>query len=227
MKRIPFFLFVFLLCYTVKSQNLDHSLYKKFDQIIGVKNTPLSYGAIYLEKYRVLNKTNHNFLLDNGFQKGNIKYRNQNFYDVDLKYDIVDDFIVVRIKDQNQIISIIPEKSLIQNFELHQLNFKNAGNLGFLEEMVNTDNYSLYKKHQKDVIENKEKNYLRHQFKKRSDQYFLFYQNEYYEINSKKDFIRIFPNQKKAINHFYKNHVFYLKNDFKSFVVKLMNQLQY
>ncbi len=227
MKRISSVLFVLLLCYTVNSQNSDRlSLYENFDQLVGVKNTALSYGTIYYEKYRKKNKSNHNFLLDGSFKKGEITYRNQSFYAIDMKYDIVDDFLVIRIKDQDEIISIIPERNLIQHFKIEQFNFKYTEEFGFLEEIKTAEKFILFKKNQKDVIYNKEQDYLHHEFKKKKDIYILYLNNKYYTISSKKDFIKLFPNQKKTITKFYKSNKFNLKNDFKNFVVKLINQLQ-
>ncbi|CAM1344640.1 hypothetical protein [Tenacibaculum amylolyticum] len=228
MKKLLLLTFFFVISFSALCQNNSQSLfYTSFDNTIGQSNTPLSYGTIFKETYRKRFKDNHNFFLNNQFNKGDILYRGEPYYNVQLKYDIVDDFVVLKITNQKQAISIVPDKELIKTFRIGNFKFVNTNTeLGFLEEVALQDNFTVYKKHQKTSKENNDRDYRYHTFKKKKEEYLLFYQKKYYSINSKRDFTKIFPNQKKTITKFFKTNRFLLKNDYKNFVVKLMKQLQ-
>lgn len=226
MKKLLLLTFFCLTSFSALSQNNSKALfYTSFDNTIGQNNTPLSYGVIYKEKYIRRFKNNHNFFLNDQFKKGSIFYRNESFYNVELKYDIVDDFVIVRIRNQKQIISIIPEKKLIKTFQIGDLKFINT-KLGFIEEVTVNDKFSIYKKYKKISHENFDQSYKQHTFKEKKAQFLLYYKEKYYAIKSKRDFIKIFPNQKKTIAKYYKSNRLLSKKDFKNFVIKLMKQLQ-
>ncbi len=227
MRKMLSTIFLLLTTSVLYSQdkNIDNLFYSSFDNIIGQRNTKLSYGFVFKEKYRKRFKDNHNFFLNDQFKKGNIHYRGELFYNIGLKYDLVEDLLILKISNNEQLISVIPEKKNVLYFLLDNLKFVHTKKLGFLEEVIETKNFSIFKKHKKNVKENKDEKFIYHTFKQIT-QHFILYKKNYYSIESKRDFIRIFPNQKKAINKFFKSNKFLLKNDYKNFIVKLINQLQ-
>ncbi len=202
----------------------DESLYSQFDKIIGPNNTKLSYGVIYKEKYRKKHRDNHNFYQDDSFKRGSIIYRGQVFNNIELKYELVDDFLVIQLSNNNQITSIIPEKSLVQKFSIENKKFINSSSFGFLEELLIKEEFSVLKKHRKLSKENRDADYRYHTFKKQEG-YILFYNDNYFSIDSKRDFVKLFPNSKKQISKFYKDNKFLIKNDYKTFVAKLITSL--
>lgn len=230
MKRI--LLICSILCYIHNgfSQNkeIDSLLFTSFDKTTDLLNSKLSYGLVFEEKWRKKIKNNHNFFLSDLFQKGNIHYRGEYFFDIKLKYDIVDDLVIARITNQQQKTSIVLEKNFINKFQLNNFNFVNTfpQDYGFLEIIFVADNFSILKKHQKVSNKNTDFNFIYHTFKKKKDKYFLFLKNYYFQIESKKDFIKIFPNQKEKIIKYFKTNSTLQKNNYKTFVIKLMNQLQ-
>ncbi|CAL2075663.1 conserved exported protein of unknown function [Tenacibaculum sp. 190524A05c] len=221
-KLLSTLVFVFC-CFIVSGQ--DQSLYSRFDEIVGQNNTKLSYGSVYKEKYRKKIKDNHNFYLTDSFKKGSVNYRGEQFDNVDIKYDLVDDFIIIKLNNQQQQISIIPQKNLITKFSIGNIKFRNSDTDGFLEELLVKDNFAVLKKHRKVSKENRDADYRYHTFKKR-EQHILFYNNSYYPIDSKRGFTRLFPEKKKQISKFYKSNTYLLKNDYKTFVAKLISLLQ-
>lgn len=222
MKKLLSTLVVAFSCLLTFGQN--QSLYKEFDDTVGINNTKLSYGVIYKEKYRKKFRDNHNFFIDDSFKKGSVFYRGQLFNSVELKYELVDDFIVVKINNQEQQISIIPEKTLVKKFSINNTKFIYSKDFGFLEELLVRDEFSVLKKHQKTVKENRDADYRYHTFRKKEKNILLF-KNMFYEIDSKRDFYKIFPDKKKQITSFYKSNTFLLKNDFATFVAKLITSL--
>lgn len=206
-----------------QKENTNNSFYTSFDKIIGIQNTDLSYGTIFREKY-IKRKGSHNYLLNDQFTTGKIIYRGDSFFNIKMKYDLVDDIIIINITDNLNNVYIIPEKKLITRFLIHNLKFIHTQQYGFLEEIASKKTFSIYKKHIKTAKENRDRKYVYYTFKKK-EKHLLFYKKKYYSINSKRDFIKIFPSNKKLITEFYRKNKFLLKNDFKNFIIKLMNKL--
>ncbi len=228
MRKMLLLIFLLLTISVVFSQkkNIDNLFYSSFDKSIDQRNTRLSYGLVFKEKYRKKIKNNHNFLFNEQFKKGNIYYRNELFYDIGIKYDLAEDNVVVKISNKEQLlVSIIPEKKFVTYFELNNLKFIYTKEYGFLEELAKQENFTVFKKHKKIVEENKDEDFIYHTFKK-TTQYIILYKNYYYSVKSKRDFIKIFPDRKKNINKFFKSNKFLLKNNYGKFIVKLINQLQ-
>lgn len=207
-----------IYCQLDNTQNLFYSF---FDNTVGQQN--INFGSIFKEKYRKI-KGNHNYFLTNLFQKGTITYRNQLFTNVKIKYDLNQDQIILNIRNQERNISIIPEKKLITNFAIKNINFINVENHGFLEQIFTSTSFSLLKKHFKTKKQNREKGYIYYTFKKEVN-YFFSFNNTYYQIKSKKSFVQSFPNKKKTISNFYKKNQYLLKNDYDNFLIKLTSQL--
>ncbi len=225
MKKKLLLLSFFFINHFIFSQkpNINASFYSSFDKIIGIQNTDLSYGVLFEEKY-IKRKGNHNYLLQDQFTTGKIIYRGDSFFNVKMKYDLVDDIIIINITNDLNNISIIPEKELITEFTIHNSKFIFTKQHGFLEEIISKKTFSLYKKHIKTKKEKSDRKYIYYTFKKK-EKNLLLYNEEYYFINSKKDFIKIFPENKKLIIKFYLKNKFLLNNDFKNFITKLMTEL--
>lgn len=230
MKNLLLISFIlFFVCFGFsQSKNQGSSMYSNFDKTIGTFNTKLSYGVFFEEKFRKRIKNNHNCFLSDVFQKGNIHYRGEDFFNAELKYDIVNDIIIARITNQEQKLSIILEKNLIDHFQIHNHNFVNTfpQKYGFLEKIAVFDNFSVLKKHQKSVEKNTNENYVYHTFEKEVDEFYLHYNNQYFPIESRKDFIKIFPEKRKQITSFFNDNSSLKKNNYKTFVIELMNQLE-
>ena len=222
MKKLLSTLVFVSCCFISFAQN--QSLFAEFDQAVGQNNTQLSYGVVYKEQYRKKIKDNHNFYQDESFKKGSLIYKNELFDNIKIKYELVDDFIVVNLKNQDQLISIIPEKSLVNLFVIDNLRFVNCGNQGFLQELLVKDGFGIYKKHKKFSKENRDADYRYHTFRK-TESFILKYKDEYFPIDSKRDFNRIFPENKKYISKFYKSNRYLLKNNYTTFVAKLITSL--
>ncbi|WP_075341286.1 hypothetical protein [Tenacibaculum agarivorans] len=224
MKKLTiFFLSVLFLQNLLSQDTKQHELlYSLLDNTINNVNTKLSYGTVYKEKYIKRSKETHNFFKTNVFQKGSITYRNEIFYNVFIKYDIVDDYVVLKISNLNQHISIIPEKEFVENFKIGATSFIKTKPYGFIEKIASNKHYSLFRKHRKVSKDNQDKNFVHHTFKKEKDLYILQKDEQYTIVKSKRDFIKIFPEKKKVISKFFQKHKKQLKNDFKEFSIELM-----
>jgi hypothetical protein len=230
MKKLLLASYTLFFIGTSFSQNTSpHSLmYTSFDKAVGTLNTKLSYGVLFEEKYRKVTKNNHNFFLSDMFQKGNVQFRDEVFFDIEIKYDITNDILITRITNEQQKLSIILEKKLVERFKMNEFNFVNTfpQEYGYLEEVATFDNFSILKKHRKTVERNTDKSFVHHTFKKAISQYYLFYKKKFFPIESKKDFFKIFPKQKKLIHTYFNKNSSMRKHNYKTFVSKLMKQLE-
>lgn len=205
------------------SQNSKETkaIYTLFDQTIHLSNTSLSYGKLYQEQYRTLND-NHQYLSSREFTKGNVTYQNQTFYEVDLKYDISEDFLIVHIEEK----SIVLEKAMVTTFTLlkktlehieksentevtnykyTEKNFINNIKLGYLEFLYGDEQLAFYKKNKKNRRKKLNESFVYYKYLE-NPIYYLEIGNEFYEVKNKKDLIKYFPKYKKLINNTYKTH---------------------
>ncbi|WP_299682047.1 hypothetical protein [uncultured Tenacibaculum sp.] len=226
-KFITFFSILLFIQISFGQEKAENRLiYSFLDKAIGNVNTKLSYGPVYKEKYIKKTKDNHNFFKTDLFKKGSVTYRNETFFNVFIKYDLVEDFIILKIEHQNQHVSIIPEKDFLSSFNIGTTSFVKLKNFGFVEKLEEQKQYGIYRKHYKVSKENNDGNYIHHTFQKKQDRYILHTKNNYYTVKSKRDFKKIYPEKKKIISKFFNQNKSLFKNDFSQFISKLMKTIQ-
>jgi len=210
-----------------QTESDEKDYYKWFDEIVGSENIGLFDGTRFNQKYRTLNG-NHNYYLSSKFILGNIVYDDQPYYDIEMKYDIFDDEIIVNLPIQTGYSSFQLIYDKIDSFYLDDRqfiklsNYNNSKNVisGFYEISFQDSNLILYKRH---IKIRKEYYYKKNVYSEFSsgDVYLLKFNNTYYQLDSKKDFIKIFPKQKKEINEFYNTYKRLLKSNYDSFMTQL------
>jgi hypothetical protein len=205
---------VFFTVPTLAQEN-SNSLYKAFDNIVGLKNTDLSYGTLYTEKYRTL-EDNHPFLDKSNFVIGNVKYQNQNFFDVFIKYDIAEDHLILNLSSTFENRSIILEKSFVTNFTIANKSFFYINEYGFCEVLQKANAIELFKKNVKEKKKKLNTSFVYYKFLE-NNYYLLKYNDVYYKVENKKDFYTIFPSSKNIIATFYKENKNLRKNNLDQF----------
>lgn len=215
---MKFITILFLLfSYTLLSQenNKIQNLYKKVDSIVHVKNTNLSYGKLFTEKYRT-QENNHPYLNGNQFMTGDISYQNQHFFDVKVKYDLTEDELIVNLDSDFENYSIILEKAFVENFKINEKTFINAQDIGYLEILFDSNEISFLKKNIKSKQKKEDKSYVYFKFSDKND-YYLKYNKVFNKITDKQDLYKILPNQKNSISSFYKSNKELMKKDIDKF----------
>lgn len=208
-----------LMCSFLFSQDLK-SIYNEHDHFVNLKNTDLSYGTLFVEKIKKING-NHNYFLSEKFIKSDITYRNQKYYDINLKYDLIEDNLIVAIPDPKKNYTIILEKKMIDSFKVNNFSFIRTKEYGFLEEFFIDKKYTIYKKHSKKTDQRKlERNFFHYTFKKK-EQYVFYYNNTYILVESQKDLIHYFPDKSNEIKSFYKREKELRKKKPDEFFIKL------
>lgn len=219
-------LIVILTCspFFAQDQSEIKHLYKTFDSIVGLKNTDLSYGKSYVEKYRSL-EDSHQYFVKDEFIKGTVTYQHQPFYDVYLKYNLVEDELIVNIPSDFENRSFVLEKRLLENFSLLNSNFINDTEYGVLEVLFSSENLSFYKKNTKSKKKQLNKSFLYYTF---IDENFYFLKKDQilYPIKKKRDFSKLFPNQKNLISSFYKTNKLLKESNLDEFYTLLTTKIQ-
>jgi hypothetical protein len=228
------FLLFFILINPIFSQN--RSTLKKdylwFDEQIGIENTGLFNGLRYEEKYRMENG-NHKFYKIFEFVIGDIKYDGQPYYNIKMKYDLLEDQIIVNLftNTGDNIFKLLSSK--LNSFTINDSEFIKLSNTivnsneeikGIFQILFKDPGLILYKKNKKKAKKIIAKDYLYYKFKN-DDQYYCYVDEKFYLINSKKDWIKIFPKQKKVIQSFYNSNKILYQSNIDSFSVQLCQKL--
>ena len=188
------------------SRNGSH--YNWYDAIVGVENTGLYVGYEYKDQYRITEEY-HKFFQSHDFLKGSLTYNGQTYYEQQLKYNVFEDELIIKLKNRGGETVMQLIKDELDGFSIngHQFHkFKNiednSDTSGFYEVLKNYPQFRLLKKHSKRRIKKLDKNVVYYEYKERKHLYFILYDNVSYEVRSKKDFLNIFPEHKEELKNF-------------------------
>ena len=231
--RKHFILITFFLSYiSLLSQSFvgQEKYYIWFDQIIGMENSGLFNGETFISKYRT-EEGKHNFFRHDEFSKGTVYYKGQPYFDVDLKYDIHNDEIILNIKGAFGSNMFIPYKEFVKGFQIYDRDFINL-NLnsnglhlkGFYEVSYKGENVNLYTKHYKSRREYVHQNTVFSKFSEKN-KIIVHFENAYYLVEGKKDIQKIFPSLKDNINLIYKNNKSLKKSNQEGFMKYLIKEI--
>ncbi len=111
LKKLILVVGIFFSSLTIFAQEVDRSYYIWFDQQVGKHNTGLSNGTRYIESYRIY-KGRHQFYLTSNYIKGDIIYFGQRYFDIDLKYDLYENQIIIALidEDASSIIKLVKDQ---------------------------------------------------------------------------------------------------------------------
>ncbi len=226
---------MFATSLTLQSQQnvSQENYYNWFDNQVGIENTDLYNGIRYKELYRVKNGK-HKFFQSSNFIKGKIVYKNQTYYNIELKYDLFEDQVLINLQTRsgNSIFQLI--KEFVESFTLSNKKFVNLSEhkvhnsstsiQGFYQISYHGADIIIYKKHSKYRIKHYEKKIIFSEFKNK-DTYYIYNEGSYYLIDSKSDLTKLFPNHKKTINSFYNKNRLLLKSNYEMFLIQLSKQI--
>lgn len=221
-------LFFYLLPNLILSQSQvkQKNVYKLYDSIVGEGNIGLYNGLIYKKKHLSSDKS-HEFYNSFNFIKGNIVYDSQPYFDIDIKYDVFNENIVVKLpfKGTFKVITLLNDK--VNEFSINDKKFVNINNyfdsikgtdLSIFYEVISEKNQikilKLYKKEKREKLDKE----YRYEVFKDKDEYYTVLNNSLYELKNKRDLIDILPDLKNQINLFYKSQKKLSKSDNEAFL---------
>lgn len=205
-------------------------LLKWFDAQIGMENSRLLNGTAYNEPYRITTPKNNLFNGTTG--KGSVLYDGYWFTDLQMRYNIFDDALIVQLdsRDGIKIVELVREK--VERFTLHGSTFTNflpgissGGIKGFHEILLEQGSISLFKKHAQSIIAKRDKQVLYYEFEPIEGHYAFNYNNDIYLIGSRNDLEKIFPQYSKEIRSYYRDNRSALRSRPDNFYTTLFRDL--
>ncbi|TRZ41958.1 hypothetical protein DMZ48_15075 [Robertkochia solimangrovi] len=186
---------------------------------MGIQNTPLYQGIAFIPIYRTINE-NTQYFLTYAFLDGSVKYAGQAYNDQQLKYDVYEDKVLLKLVSSvgGATMELIPEwldEFIINGHRFVHLRPTDTPSLskyGFYEVATKGSVLTLYTKHNMERIDQRDEKFVYYEFFPEKSTYVLLYNDEYHIINSKSDLLRLLPEYKKQIRQF-TNHNRKLKRD--------------
>jgi hypothetical protein len=185
-----------------------------------------------MEAYRMIN-TETKFFGSPDFLKGSVIYDGKPYYDLDLKYDVFEDDVLLKLEDRLGGFTLKLFKDKISAFTIDGHAFTKVsdttseiGNTGFYEVVIDNDQFKLFTKHSKRDIVRKDRKTRYYEFIDLKKQQLLFYNGAHYVIRRKKDLIELFPQLKKEIDSFYRRAGSRRNSDPDAFMRALIARIQ-
>jgi len=206
--------------------------YTFFDSIIGKENTSFYNGKSHINEF-TSQKNNHRYFMSHDFLDGFVIYDNQPFFNLKLKYDLLNDCIIASLPDDKEFFKLQLVKQKTDEFTIGGHKFvsfysnsqlKTLGYNGFLEEVFSSNNLNFYIKHHKGAKKRIDGNAVNYIFKNKSV-YLLYYNNEFFIIKSVKNLIKIMPEKSKDIKEFQKSYKKTFNGDNDLFITKLIEYI--
>ncbi|MDP2685574.1 MAG: hypothetical protein Q8O62_00010 [Aequorivita sp.] len=231
-KKINFtFLLLAFIGFGVFAQsNFQNNIYETYDKIVGLDNTDLYNGTEFTDLF--LN-TDGSFRYFNGFDytKGSVEYAGQFYSNVSLKYDVLEDNLLVRSDDNLSVfnVQLIPE--FVSEFTIYNKHFVrltetnlNLSGNGFFEKSYLGNDLSLYIKHTKKKKDRPLKSGIQYRFTD-ANFYVLESGGAYYLVGSSKHIEKILPEKEEQIRNFHKSYKALYKSNPDVYMEKLVKYL--
>ena len=235
MKVFTYLVFLcFLFCNLVFAQSdfAKKAYFEAYDSIDLYDNSIVFNGLEYIDQYRSLNIQNHKFYNSSDYLNGFIIYNDQPFFNVKMKYDLLNDLVILEFVNK-KVANLSLNSSLVNQFILNNDKFFRLpetetlmpfyGN-GFFKECFKGTKYTLYVKNKKTKNKKLRNKQVYYTFKAH-EIYVLFYRNMYYRINSKKDIVAAIPDKEKEISSHYKSNKRLYQISESQFLIKLLSNL--
>lgn len=201
--------------------------YTWFDGVVGQENTNLFNGIEYIEQHATVNDR-QKFLGSVLFLPGNVVYGNEPYFNIELKYNVYDDLLLVK-NLRGEAIEL--HKKRIKQFEIAGNSFVNVrdtlqGNAsGFYEVLLNTPQIELLKKHRKKQRKFLDRAFTYYEFTDDTPQYVIFREGNYFPANTRREVIRVFPEKAAQLRDLYRTHRNLANQDKDQFMLQLLRSL--
>lgn len=216
-----------------QSAKKDSEVYLVFDQIVGKTNTGVFNGTEYFNKFRTINEK-HQFFKGDQFYKGSLLLTEASYPDLDLKYDVyLDELIIGNLEILGSPMTVI-DKGKVVAFTIGNSSFVNIKKeeessdralSGYAEILSEKNSLVLLKKHKKAISRKTNSKRAYYEFKD-GHYYFLKYKNQLYPLKNLKSLISIFPDQKTILKTSYDSHQRLKKTQPDVFFKSIISDLQ-
>lgn len=220
-----YILFIFFFIVTPSQSQLITEINDYVDSQIGIQNSYLFNGKTYSNNYRV--RTNKSqFLIENSnYSIGKITTQGITFKDLELQYDLFSQELIIKPDSKTSLYGIVIDSTKLERFEIDNMVFYNLRNLeapnGYYELALDKPNFKLYIKHKKTKRRLLDKKTVYYEFNPKYE-YFLYNNQNFISINSKKECLAVLTNYKKEIKDFFSKNNSIKNTNEKEFMKKLV-----
>ncbi len=223
---VPGMVFLYGIAMYPQAQEVrDASLfYNWFDEKIGVENLGLYDGSIYTDNFVIVSEK-HQFFNSSDLSLGTVTYNGQTYYDQQIKYDLYLDQLLITPKNKTSALLVLLESSRIDRFSIEGRHFirvdmylkESSKPSGFCEIIAKNNASMLVRKYRKTLRDRAGSKSVYQEFVQLTN-FYLLMNDTSYSVNSKGEWISVFPKKKKAIKEFYKKHNTLKKTDMNGFM---------
>lgn len=224
-------LFLILVSFSAFSQNYsEKEIYSWYDLQMGIENSTLFRGIEYVETDRMINEK-HKFFETQKFQNGVVTYGGQTFYKVPLKYNIYDDLLLVKLKQENRNFTFQLISDRVSYFQIGNHKFKyvkankNSNILGFYEVINEKGAFKVFKKHIQNRKEIRDRTVAYSEFSAANPDYIFQFKNDFFELDNRRSLSAKFPYLKSELKTFYGKHRKQSRNNPDVFMNNLANKM--
>lgn len=219
-----YFIFFSFLSYSQK--NIE----SYFDENIRKENLVISNGKLFVNNYKT---TETDQFYNNKYSSETLTYNNEIYKNINLKYDIFRDILIFKPYGESENFGVELITNNVNSFTIKNKLFVNLGNLtkdsigftkGYFEENYKGEKICFYIKHKKETKEFVNNQRIFNSFLN-YNRYVILSNNNYYEIKSAKDLIKIFPELKKDIKQFSDENNSLLKENKDAFFEKMIKKI--
>ena len=233
----PHILFLLLtaITFSLSAQQTDQqsNYLQWFDKQVGIENTALYKGIIYRETYRTINDK-VKFYNSPQWYTGYVVYSGQLFSNIQLKYDVFGDQLILKQLDRLGGGGLVLFKDKVSEFQIDNTVFVNVRDVpisstfaGYYELLLDLENDTrLLAKHFKNDFLRKDRRATYYEFIDLDNKYVLQRNGKYYHVDSKKELLRVYPEAKKSIDSFYQKNRRLRSRDMDAFMAALINSLE-
>ena len=205
----------FAISLHMNAQTSEKEYMQWFDSKVGLENTSLYNGFLNdgdgdVERNKSYKGTQRYFKSFE-FSDGDLVYEEQPYFNIQMKYDMYEDELLLNLKSsRNTILSIRPIKDKVKSFKIRGKEFVNTNTYsvednadidGFAEILFDGGSFQLLKKHQKNRIDHMNIDGILYEYVEKSIE-FLYYKGNFYRVKKQADFAKVFPEFKKEIKKY-------------------------
>lgn len=214
MLKVIFSSLLFLLILSINANASTHNDTLK-------TNSLLYTGVEYTTGLILLNESP--FFLKDEFVVGNLQYQGNFYKGIEMKYDCKDDILLIKGRSGDSFFQLIKEKLENFNFgEHHFIKMKIQGSQGEFYEQIYTGKRDLVVQWQKKIILNQSEEKKYELFKN----IYLLNGKDTLRINKISELIELTGNNKKKLEHFYKEKHLKFRKDPINTVVSILKKAE-
>lgn len=211
MSVLYFFLLISPLYLEGQAGEILPTYYSWFDDIIGPENSELHYGIAYFEKHRAKSKKSKFFPVPD-FVSGSVIFDNMPYYGLDLKYNVYEDELLMRVANQFGGGTLQLYKEKVEAFEIDGHHFvktetskkQNEIPSGFYEVLLEKARFSLLKKHRKLLELDLSDKSTFYEFEVLPSTFILAFNHNYYPVENVSDITSLFTDNADQMVEFSK-----------------------